>query len=501
MFLGIDAGTTAMKAALFSQNGELIAVSSQEYTLETPKLAWVELDPRVYWQKCVQVIAEVLKITGCKPQDIQALAISSQAETLICLDCNGQPVRKAIVWLDNRAVEEAAEIAAKFSREEIYHTTGQPEVTATWPACKILWIRRNEPAIFAATAHFLLVEDYLLYQLTGELVTEFALESSSLLVDIQAKKWWGKMLDVIGISTEQLPPLVDPGQTVGTICEKGSCETGLSTRTIAVAGAIDQVIGAVGSGNIAPGIISETTGGALGIVATLQNPTFDPGFRIPCHFHALPDTYCLLPWGQTAGMALRWFRDAIYAPGFSRNQSDVDLYDQMTAKAALIAPGAEKLVFLPHLEGAACPEFNAAARGVFFGLTLRHTQAHMIRAILESVAFMLKKNLEIVESLGIDIKEIRSVGGGAKSDLWLQIKADVLQKPVKRVNIDEAACLGAAILASVAAGAYRDVNESASQMVHIGKTFYPNPDHNSNYLEGYRQYVRLYEYLEPMFQS
>jgi xylulokinase len=227
--------------------------------------------------------------------------------------------------------------------------------------------------------------------------------------------------------------------------------------------------------------------------------TIDPGRHIPCHYHAIPNTYCLLPWGQTAGMALRWFRDVIYAPGQDFQNNGDMLYRQMTVQAATVPPGSTGLIFLPHLEGAACPEFNPAAKGVFFGLTLRHTQAHMIRAVMESVSYMLKNNLDLVSRMGVPINEIRSMGGGAKSDLWLQMKADVLQKPVQRVNTEEAACLGATILASVCTGDYGNIVEAVNNMVKPGQTFFPDPAKERVYQEGYEKYRKLYDQLEPLF--
>lgn len=505
MYLGIDAGTTSLKVALFHPNGTMQAVSRQEYSLETPQNSWVELDPAIYWQACCRGIREVIARTGIRPDQIDALSISSQAETLICLDRNGNPVRKAIVWLDNRAVAEAAEIASAFSIDEVYSITGQPEITPTWPACKLLWLRQHEAETFAHSAHFLLVEDYLLYRLTGLLRCEVSLWASSLLVDIERRCWWDRMLASVGVEPDRLPELVEPGSPIGTVCLEAAGESGLSTCTRVVAGAIDQAMGALGAGNLQPGMITETTGGALAVVVTTPKVTLDPGRHIPCHYHALAGLYCLLPWGQTAGMALRWFRDAIYLDGKPVEARPVaigcsDRYDEMTARAAAAPAGADGLIFLPHLEGAACPEFNPAARGVFFGLSLRHGQAHMIRAVLESVAFMLKKNLDIVETLGVPVDEVRSMGGGARSDLWLQIKADVLQKPVRRVAAEETACLGAAILASTAAGEYRDVYEATSHMVRPGAIFIPNSETTSVYKTAYRHYLRLYEQLEPLFQ-
>ena len=501
VFLGIDAGTTSLKAGLFDLEGHLLAIDRQEYQLLTPSPARVELVAETYWQACCRAVKSAIQRSGVDAASVKALAISSQGETLIPVDKAGRPTYPAIVWLDNRAVEEANSIGRSFEIEQVYHTTGQPEIAPTWPACKILWIKQKEPGVFAQTARFLLLEDYLLYRLTGQFVTEYGLQTSSLMLDILEKTWWQPMLAFIGISPDMLGRLMEPGQVVGPLSKEGAAGVGLSTETIVVTGALDQAVGAVGAGNIAPGVVTETTGGALAILVTLDKPLFDPERRVPCHYHACQDTYCLLPWGQTAGMALRWFRDQFFhLEAQIAQDGNLDPYDLMTRTAGRVAPGADGLVFLPHLEGAACPEFNPAARAVFYGASLRHTKAHFVRAIIESIAYMLKKNLAVVEQLGVTVDEIRSMGGGARSDLWLQIKADVLQRPVRRVLFEETACLGAAMLAGVAVGAYSDLCQATARMVQLGDTFWPDSKMHPVYTSGYQAYLELYDRLVPMFR-
>jgi sugar (pentulose or hexulose) kinase len=263
---------------------------------------------------------------------------------------------------------------------------------------------------------------------------------------------------------------------------------------------MDQALAALGAGNIRPGLITENTGGALAIVATLEEPVFDPQGGIPCHYHALPDTYYLLPWGQTAGMALRWFRD-VFGVEEQREaaRSNTDAYDLLTAGAAEVSPGAEGLVVLPHLMGAACPEFNPAARGVWFGVGLHHTKAHFVRATLESIAYMLRRNVEILKKLGIAVTEIRALGGGARSSLWNQIKADVLGVPVVTVATEEQACLGAAILAGTAVGLYPSPQQATEKLVEVTHRWEPDSENKSLYDDKYELYVRLYENLEDLF--
>ncbi len=499
-FLGIDAGTTSMKAALFNERGEMLAVSRREYELLTPAPAVVECEAETYWEACCAVVRDVVAGSGIAPAAVATLAISSQGETLVPLDAGGRPTRRVIVWLDNRAVSEAAEISEKFGAETMFRISGQPEVVPTWPACKILWMRRHEPEQFDATAKFLLLEDYLLYRLTGQYVTELALQSDSLLVDICARDWQRDMLDYLGVDESRFGRLVEPGARIGPLDPRGAAEAGLTSATLAVAGGLDQTIGAIGAGNIRAGLVSETTGGALAVVATTTEPHFDPLRRLPCFYHARAGYYSLFPWGQTAGMALKWFRDAFYRAEMAAALAEGrDVYDLMTAEAQLVAPGCEGMTALPHLEGAFTPEYNPAARAVFFGATLRTSRGHFARALLEAVAFMLKRQVDLIEGMGVSIDEIRSIGGGARSPLWLQIKADALGKTIRTTESEETACLGAAMIGTVGAGYYADLDAAAANMVRLKATITPNPAQRTVYAQAYARYCELYDRLAPMF--
>jgi sugar (pentulose or hexulose) kinase len=499
--LGIDAGTTSMKAVLFDLDGHPLGMALREYKLITPTPDRVELDAETYWDACCHAVREAVATSGTDHQEIAALAISSQGETTIPLDQEGKPLRRAIVWLDNRATAEAAWIEREFGVERVFQTTGQPEIVPTWPASKILWIREHEPEIFQRAAKFLLVEDYLLYKLTGRFVADKSLYTSSIMVDIEHKCWWDDMLHFLGLTPERLGDLLEPGEVVGPLSEEGTAASGLSTQTIAVTCSMDQMAGALGAGNVRPGLVTETTGGALALCVTLPGFVLDPQRRITTQYHALRDTYCLLPYGQTGGMALRWFRDAlcqtemIVAPIMG-----MDCYDLLTQEAAQVPPGCDGLVFLPHLMGAASPEFDPAARGVFYGIALKHHKPHFARAILESVAYMLKKNLDLVERISGKVDEVRSMGGGARSKLWLSIKADVLQKAVTPVVVEESASLGAAIMAGVATGVFQDLEEGLRRMVRLGERINPNPANARAYQVGYQEYLDLYDSLAPMFK-
>ena len=286
-----------MKSALFDESGRMLAVERAEYQLLTPAPALLSATRRPIGACVARWCGRSSRSQVWRPWRSPAAAISSQAETLVCSTPRACPPFGAIVWLDNRGVDEAAAIAEHFGTEAMFRISGQPEVVPTWPACKILWVKRNEPAVFAATAKFLLLEDYLLYRLTGAYVTEMALQSDSLLVDINAREWFQPMLDYLGVGPEHFGRFLEPGALIGLLDPRGAAEAGLSSSTLAVAGALDQTIGALGVGNLRPGLVSETTGGALAVVATTDRPYFDPDRRLPCFYHARPGLYCLFPWG------------------------------------------------------------------------------------------------------------------------------------------------------------------------------------------------------------
>jgi xylulokinase len=498
--LGIDAGTTAFKAVLFDQNGKEIATAAHEYELNYHGADRVELDAEKYWEACKMVIRIILSKWPGQVADIKALAIASQGETLIPVDREGRPLRQAIVWLDNRAGHAAGTLKAEFGVDHAFKITGQPDIVPTWPAAKILWIRENEPDVFKKAHKYLLLEDYLIFRLTHEFVAEGSLLSSTLMFDIHHGQWWDEMLKFIGISAGQLPEIRNSGQIVSELTDQAAQETGLSKSTLVVTGALDQAASTIGAGNTGFGLMTESTGSTLAICANISQPVFDPQRRIPCHFHAIPGAYFLLPWCQTAGMVYKWFRNEFYHNLKDLHNSDVSaLYPFMDEDAARIPPGCDGLLMLPHLAGAFTPESNPQARGVYFGISLQTTRAHFIRAILESVAFMLKRNIGLLEELGTPVTEIRSIGGGAKSLLWNQIKADVCQKPVVTVQTAETTSLGAAMLAGWALKIHVNLEAAAAKMIHLPGRTEPNPHLAAIYTTGYEKYIHLYQALEPLF--
>jgi len=306
--LAVDLGTTALKCALHDLQGNVIAKATEEYQLITPDALSVEVEVETYWQAFKTAIAKVLQQSQIPPANIKALGISAQGETLILADEAGRPLRPAIVWLDNRAQAEADELGARFGHRAAYEITGQVKLVPTWPAAKIVWLRRHEPDVAARTAKFLLIEDYFLHRLTGEYVCEGSLATSTCYWNFRTKEWWPEMLEALEIRADQLPRLCESGVPVGKLRPQVASELGLSPATIACTGALDQACGAIGVGNIGPGIFSENTGAALAICATVPQPTLDPNNQMPCHYHGLPGLYMLHTF-TGGGIVMRWFRD------------------------------------------------------------------------------------------------------------------------------------------------------------------------------------------------
>lgn len=497
--LSVDLGTTAIKVALFDEQGVLLAEASREYELATPSALEVELDVEQYWDAFKQCVAEVLEQSPGASPTIRALGISAQGETLICADDAGNALRPAIVWLDNRAHDEADELAREFGNEQCYRVTGQVSFVPTWPAAKILWLRRHEADLFGRTARFLLIEDYFIQRLTGHAVCEGSLVTSTTYWDFTKRAWWPEMLSYLGISEDRLPELRESGEPVGSIREPAARELGLDPSMVVCTGALDQAAGAIGVGNIRPGVFSENTGAALAICATVPAPVFDPNAQMPCHYHGVPGMYMEHTF-TSGGMVLRWYRDTFCQQEIAAAKaSGRDSYDLLSEMAASVAPGCEGLVMLPHLQGAMAPEANPKAKGVFFGLTLRHTKAHFARSIMEAIACIVRRNVEVIESLGIAVDEIRVLGGGARSGVWNRIKCDLIGRPVVTTENEEAACLGAAILAGQAVGIFGSLGQAVDRMVVVRDRLEPDPERHARYDQTYAAYRDLYDSLVGMF--
>lgn len=500
LLIGLDLGTTALKIALFDGRGQLLAVSTQEYDLITPEVNIVEEDVQIYWNSFVNGLEDIKSQYPIDPNDNIALGISAQGETLICIDENGKVLRNAIVWMDNRAVDEASELAAKFGNDQCYKITGQVSFEPCWPASKILWIRKKEPDIFTRVSKFLLIEDYFIYKMTGKFATEGSLVCSSTYWNITEKKYWPEMLDFLGISEEQLAPVFESGEKVGKMLPEISDELGLGNDVTICTGALDQAAGAIGVGNVHVGMFSENIGSALAICVPVDRPTFDPNRKMPLHYFALPDMYMMHTF-TTGGMALRWYRDKFCQDELNVAMlTDEDAYDIIGRAASTVSPGSEGLVMLPHLSGSLAPDVNAKAKGVWFGFSMKHTKAHFARSIMESIGYILQRNLDTLSDMGIEVDEIRSLGGGSKSAIWSQIKADITGKKLITTKSKEAACLGAALLAGKGVGWFDSIDNAVDSMIDVKTEFIPARENRKIYKDGYKLYRKIFDDLGEAFE-
>lgn len=497
--IGIDIGMTELKTILFDKNGNIVSNSSNELRVIT-KGDFIECDFVEYFNVLLKVLKEVVDISKVKPRNIKGISISSQAETFVLTDDNYTPLDLGISYVDNRATGQAQSINSYFGTEFLYKNTGLPEIFPGYPAPKILWIKENRRDIFNKIAHIFLIEDYMGYKLTGNSTISGSIANTTGMFNNVKYEWQKDILKFVGIKEEMLSSLDYCENVRGSISANIAKVTGLSPDTIISTGGMDQMFCAVGAGNTKPGVVSETTGTAMAIVATLEDMIYDPDMQLQCLCHAIKGKYVFMPYTNTAAVCLRWFRDEFCEKEIELSEkNDKNVFDILTEKAASILPGSNGLIFLPHLQGATFPEKNLGAKGIFFGFSLGTKKANFIRAILEGVSYSLKNLIKMLDDIGLTISEIRSIGGASKSNLWNQIKADIAGKNIKTMKIGEAGCLGAAIFGGVASGVFSSVEEAVNNLIREDRTYVPNTENKNVYEEEFKKYNLLYKNIENLF--
>lgn len=498
--MGIDAGTTSIKGMLMDNKGNIIMVDRQEYVLDTGPDDICEIDAEIYWNITCKIIKNIISRSGISAEQVSSVSFSSQGETIIPVDRHGRPLRKAIVWLDNRTRMEAEIIRKKFGEQQIMEITGQPDVLPLYPATRILWLREKEPEIFRKVEKYLLVEDYLIFRLTGRYCTEHTIVSSSLYFDISQKKWWTEMLNFIEITENQLPELLKPGTLVGNLTKEAAKTCGLNINTFCVTGAYDHAAGALGSSNFRTGDVTLTIGASMAMVATVTNRMNDLSLKLPCQCHAIDGLYFLQPYAQTAGMVLKWFKDEFcQSDSLEASQKGKDVYDLIADQAEEIPPGSGGLIMLPHLMGTGSPEFNPLATGVFAGIRMGMSKGHFVRAIIESVCLMVQHNRMIMEKKGIQVNAMIALGGATKNDLWNQTMADITGLPVSTLANNETSATGACILAGVGTGLFDNLEEASKLSVKTKTVYEPKMVNHELYDEIYKKYVYLSESMESFW--
>ena len=476
MYCGIDLGSTNIKIAIYDEDFNLVDRQSRsvEYIREN---GFVEFDPYRYCRVLMILLHDMVQQNGIT--SIRQIAFTGQAESLVVLDKNSDPLMNAISWMDERSTEECRILEKQFPHEICEAVTGQMAVLPTWPATKILWLRRNRPEIYEAADSYMLLKDYVVYRLTGRKCCDMSIATFSFYFDIYKKCYWQEMLDAIGVKLSQLPELVEPCSVAGPLRPDICSQLKLQEGTLVNVGTLDHFAGMIGTGNIKAGGVTLSTGTVMAMAAQCDEPVpQDTG--IAMHYGFLPDTHVMLPVAESGGVSLEWFRRACM-----KNVT----YDEMNAKLARREKN--DLLFLPYLVGTNAPEFDSEAKGVFWGLRQEHDAIDMAGAIMEGVAYVLNKNCRHIMDQGMSLNAIIATGGGAKSPIWCQMYADITGLPVKIPAEKEAACLGAAMIAAVASGKYPDFAAACEALVAFSREYVPAA--SEHYARKYRRFCRLYD--------
>jgi xylulokinase len=497
--IGCDVGSQGTNAALYAEDGTLVTSRYEPHDLSFPHPGWAEQDA-TEWPKAVAASVGAVAREAGDPASVVGLSFGSQLDGMVVCDADGRPLRPAMIWMDRRAEAQAAALSERISPADFYRLSGT-NLDSSHAVFKAMWVRDEEPEVFSRAAHLLPPGAYVLREITGVLAVDYSNASSLALLDPRSRMWSEELLEHVGIDPDLLPEVAAATQAVGSIRPAFAEATGLDPATTVAVGCGDEMAATLGAGVFEPGEVCDVVGTAEPVCAASDAPREDPSMLVECHPHADPDAWLLENPGFVSGGNLRWWRDH-FAPLERQTEADggADAYDRLSAEADGAPPGADGLVFLPCMQGAMAPEWNGAARGVFYGLTLAHTRAHMTRALLEGSAFALRDILEAMVAAGLDVGRLTIVGGGAKGRLWRQIKADVTGFPIRVPTSVETTATGAAILASVAAGIFPSVAEATSTFVsYEPEEHQPDPETHARYEDAYRLYRDVYAALRPVF--
>lgn len=473
----------------------MIASGSEEHApFASPNPGWAEQDPRDWWRATGLAVRKALSSSGVAADEIACVGFSGQMHGAVLLDSSDEVVRGAIIWCDQRSEAQSLELDEMFGPGRLIQLTCNPPLT-NFTLTKLLWVRETEPANWDRVAHVMLPKDYVRFRLTGDRAIDMADASGTLLLDVANRRWSAEVLSKTGIRQELLPQLYESPQVCGRVSATGAEATGLRAGTPVVAGAGDQAAGAVGIGIVRAGAVSATIGTSGVVFAATDRPALDPRGRIHTFCHAVPGRWHVMGVTQAAGLSLRWFRDRFGVA----SQNGRDPYDVLAEEAGTAPAGSAGLFWLPYLMGERTPHCDPNARAALVGLTASHTRAHVVRAILEGVAYSLKDTFTIFEEMQIPVTRIRLGGGGARSALWRQIQADVYGREVEIVEAEEGAAYGAAILAGAGAGAWTSVDEACDAVIRVASRVTPTVQGTNTMQSGYRIYREIYPALHQVF--
>lgn len=490
--LGIDVGTGGTRAVLLDSLGRVISAATAEHApMNSPHIGWAEQSPDDWWRAACQAVETCLAKNSIPAQEVAAIGLTGQMHGLVLLDAQDKVLRPAIIWCDQRTAEECREITEQVGAHRLIEWTANPALSGfTLP--KIWWVQRHEPQIWARVRSLMLPKDYIRFRLTGARTIDVADASGTLLLDVVHRRWSQEMLRVSQLNEACLPRVLESQEISGYVSEEGARLSGLRIGIPVVAGAGDQAAGAVGMGIVKPGAVSATIGTSGVVFAATSSPVLEPKGRIHTFCHAIPNRWHVMGVTQGAGLSLRWFRDQ-----FGAGKDDGrDSYARLTEEAANAPPGSAGLLWTPYLMGERTPHLDPGARGALVGITAQHTRAHVVRAILEGVAFSLRDSLTLFQEIGVPMESVRLSGGGARSPLWQQIQADIYGMPVELVEADEGAAYGAGLLAGVGIGVWPSVDAACETAVRVAKRIQPNPRTVELMNLQYGEYRKLYPALK-----
>lgn len=480
ILIGVDIGTTSARAIAIDGSGTVIADASAEYPLHSPRPGWSEQSPEDWWRATQEAISAV-SWTG----EVVAIGLTGQMHGSVFLDAAGEVIRPALLWNDQRTARQCDWITAQVGHERLIEIAGNPALTG-FQAPKIVWLRDEEPEHFARVHAVLLPKDFIRYRLTGVLATDASDAAGTLLLDMRSRDWSPEILAALDIPRDWLPTVHEGPAVTGAVLPEIAAALGIPPGTPVAAGGGDNAAAAVGTGIVHPGFVSSSIGTSGVIFAATDAFTPDPSGRLHAFCHAVPGTYHLMGVTLSAGGSLRWWRDNV-VPGAS--------YDELADLAAAVPPGAEGLIFLPYLSGERTPHMDPFARGAFIGLNARHTQAHMVRALMEGVVFSLRESLDIMRGLGVRAERVVAVGGGGRHALWRQLQADIYATPISRATAEEGPAYGAALLGGIACGLFSDIADACSRVSFRDDITAPDPVAAATYETQYDVYRSLYEPL------
>ncbi len=494
--LGIDVGTGGTRALIIDEKGHVSASATEEHEpFASPQIGWAEQRPEDWWRACGIAVRKALGAANLSGDQIACVGFSGQMHGAVMLDEKDRVVRPALIWCDVRTEKQCIDFTKKVGADRLIQLTCNPALP-NFTLTKFLWVRENEPRNWRRVRSVMLPKDYVRFRLTGTRAIDVADASGTLLLDVANRRWSAKILDAAELDSSLLPALHESPDVCAQVSTEGAAATGLKSGTPVVAGAGDQAAGATGMGIVTPGAVSATIGTSGVVFAATDRPALDAKGRLHTFCHAVPGRWHVMGVTQAAGRSLRWFRDRFGAGA----DDGRDPYERLTSDAARVAPGSDGLLWAPYLMGERTPHLDPNARGALIGLTASHTREHIIRSILEGVAFSLRDSFTLFAEMGVPVKSIRLGGGGARSSLWRQIQADVYGHEVEIVEAEEGAAYGAAILAGVGAKMWSSVDDACNAAVRVAQRVAPQPEVAKKMSASYAAYRRVYPALRSIFE-